>query len=288
MAFQALSFFGKPQGALRGWAWPDIAHRRHNNFLDAVEENSLCWLRHEMSFNATIFSAPWSGCGNFSKLSDAAAECFANSDASGELFALSYPLMVFDVCGGVIPPDFNTREHMQTIWDMFGEAKVWASKIENVAPGRWFQSTRRYRGVYRYNGFLIHFVTWMGLFLNWWPELESTPLYRALKGRPVPDPVGGGGDRQEGGEDDGDDGAADGEQGQSPQGGGAPGGDPTTTQGSRREVEKCWQECSFRACQSDKQACDALSEHLLVCLDPAGGDPPAPGVFPRWRLLPNA
>eukprot|EP00971_Amphidinium_carterae_P127617 2528481-Amphidinium_carterae.1 len=55
----------------RGHVFPDMSHRRHNNFVQSCRDSGLHWVLQDMTLLTSIGSAPFNKAGHFGKLSEA-------------------------------------------------------------------------------------------------------------------------------------------------------------------------------------------------------------------------
>ena len=104
--------------------WPDDAHRRHANFIDALEDAKLGWLRHEALVVASVGTAPFGGCGHFGKIDDIYVELAANGGSMDPGFVAAYPDMIFDVYGGHEHVGAGTRDDVEYMFARMGESDL--------------------------------------------------------------------------------------------------------------------------------------------------------------------
>ena len=126
-----------PHSGLWGWMWPDDSHRRHNNFIDALTEAKLGWLRHEALVVSSSGTAPWGGCGHFGKIEDLYNELAANDGWRDEGFVAAYPQMVFDVYGGKAHAAAGTDQDVEEMFERMGSSDLIAKKGLKAVANRW-------------------------------------------------------------------------------------------------------------------------------------------------------
>lgn len=155
----------------RGWFYADPAHRRYEQFLNAVN----------------MGSGPWGSCAHFGKYSEAAAEYFSNMSSVDALFQELAPLLAFRAFDGKRSFELPSDELLQTLWDMGRDHWLFQNKGAKAQQNRWFQWTRRWRDIRGFVGFLLLALMYQGLTLGWWATLEDSPLQRLLR---QPEPAG--------------------------------------------------------------------------------------------------
>ena len=69
----------------RGWFFPDHAHRRSDNHLNAYTDAHLKFIKTEMLLLASCGSAPYKGAGHFGVIQEAAAEYFCSHGITAPL-----------------------------------------------------------------------------------------------------------------------------------------------------------------------------------------------------------
>ena len=80
---------------VRGWWYPDPAHRRHDNFTNSLTDAHLNFVKHEITIIVNAARAPFKGCAHFGKFSEAADELFGCQDHTGDFWSLFYKPFVY-------------------------------------------------------------------------------------------------------------------------------------------------------------------------------------------------
>ena len=162
--------------ACRGWAFFDTAHRRHDNFKNNLQHTGVKTLRDEMTAVASIGAAPWGNSGHFGKYSDAVSEIASNLDPDDDLYQRAYFVICWYWYSGVLPPEYGSRDHMVMMFEVTTTAEVFQRQMEAAELGRWYQSSLRWRSVFKYLGMLLFAIVYVGIHNDWWRSALESPL----------------------------------------------------------------------------------------------------------------
>jgi len=116
-----------PDTKVRGWWWPDPAHRRWDNWQNSCKAAGLGFLKNEILLIASLGSAPFGNCAHFGRYSEAAAEFFTSLDTRDPLFCSMYARLVADWYPDPSPYPCLHRTLAQTIqtkWDIMTRVKT--------------------------------------------------------------------------------------------------------------------------------------------------------------------
>ena len=174
--------WGGKRNTRRWWAWPDDSHRGHANFIDALEDEKLGWIRHEAIVTCSVGSAPYGGCGHHGKLDELYEERKANGAHLTDDFVAAYPTMVFDQHAGQPHIVLDVTEDQANMFERMGSARLVGTVSEKAKANRWFQASRKWRSLMPDLSFILYLINNMGMQLKWWPTLSCSPLGRLLWG----------------------------------------------------------------------------------------------------------
>jgi hypothetical protein len=121
-------YFLYMEAGVRGWFFPDHAHRRWDSFHNSLGVAGIAFVKNEAGLVASLGSAPWGNCAHFCRYSEAASEYFENFDCSDPLFVTMYSRIVADWYGGDPPHNYGTAEHMAEMFQICASAEVFEKK----------------------------------------------------------------------------------------------------------------------------------------------------------------
>eukprot|EP00971_Amphidinium_carterae_P137015 2715223-Amphidinium_carterae.1 len=156
------------QQSWRGHVFPDMSHRRYNNFVQSCRDASIHWVLQDMTLLTSIGSAPFNKAGHFGKLSEAVMELTQNFESSDDLFTLLYPWCLWLQHGGNFPVAWQRETCKKNLWCALREAKLTRFKGERTKMGRWFQLVQRWRQRRDECGFLLIALVYVAVHEEWY------------------------------------------------------------------------------------------------------------------------
>jgi hypothetical protein len=129
---------------VRGERWADAAHRRHNNFEDAINEAGLGVFRAEAVCFTNTGSGPWGENANYNKWQSATTEYLDSTSVDDDLFQALYPFLSHDLHHGRLPQAYGSKPHMEWVREEIRRV-VHLGKGAIVRMNRWFQVWHRIR-----------------------------------------------------------------------------------------------------------------------------------------------
>ena len=173
---------GNKSKPLNGWIFPDPSHRRHNNFVLALQKSQLSFLRAEALLVCNLGSGPWAGAGHYCKYAEAIEEYVENYAPTDALFMSLYNHLAFDESRGWLGPEVGADAHISQLWNDLASSRQWVCKGETAKSGRWFQFTRRWSARRSGMSQLLMALLYVGLHAGFWLSLQSSPLGMLLHG----------------------------------------------------------------------------------------------------------
>jgi len=161
------------KAALRGYPWPDPAHRRTDNVGLSVSEANLSSARGERVIVNNVMNGPYDGSANFHLVLAAAKEYFANANAQDELYRTFYSRIcedLFGECG----PDFGTEAHYEEVWERLQALPIWRSRGRMLKLGRWFQFEEKTLLALPYDSVFALVLAYLGLVKGWHKSFFET------------------------------------------------------------------------------------------------------------------
>ena len=139
-SFNSKTFlFHRYEGQVAGTVEPDVAHRRHNNYLNALFKVGLKETKHQIQIMVLASKAPFNSCGFFDALVGAATELFANFDHTWPWFVENYARLSHQMHrGSVLEHEHGTNAHMEQVWRWCESAPVFSSMGSAVKTARWY------------------------------------------------------------------------------------------------------------------------------------------------------
>eukprot|EP00971_Amphidinium_carterae_P267899 5314966-Amphidinium_carterae.3 len=160
----------------RGHVFPDMSHRRHNNFVQSCRDAGIHWVLQDLTLLTSIGSAPFNKAGHFGKLSEAVLELTENFTPSDDMFSLLYPWLLWLQHGGEFPLAWQSSCHKERVWKSMKEARLTKFKGERTKMGRWYQPVQRWRQRRSESGFLLVALVYIAVHEEWYGSLEDSPL----------------------------------------------------------------------------------------------------------------
>lgn len=163
------------RGAVRGFVWPDPAHRRHDNLLLAISSAGLAAVRAERVITKNTPHGPWEGAAHFHTIATAAEEYFSKHTFEDDLYRAMYEPIVLDLYGEE-PYNMGTKEHYHQIWTELPNLPIWHAKGRFMRVGRWFQWEAKTMTMLPYDSAILLVLLDLGLCEGWYESILDTPL----------------------------------------------------------------------------------------------------------------
>jgi hypothetical protein len=161
------------KGGVRGYPWPDPAHRRTDNTALSVTASSLSSARAERVIVNNVLNGPFDGSANFRLVLAAAKEYFSNADAHDELYRAFYPRIcedLFGECG----PELGTEAHYAEVWERLPMLGIFRARGRTMKIGRWFQFEEKTVAMLPYDSVLALVLTYFAIVKGWHTSFFET------------------------------------------------------------------------------------------------------------------
>lgn len=163
---------------LRGDVLPDLAHRRNNSYLNAWHKAGLSVSKVEIGLVFNMMRGPFQGCANFHTIKEAALQFYRSASWDNPLFQICYEDIARDYSAGVLPVDFGTEAHMQSLWQKLPTSALLAGAGSKMKLSRWMSWSQRARHIQPHMGELFMILLYISQVEGWCgslSELLGTP-----------------------------------------------------------------------------------------------------------------
>ena len=139
-SFNSKTFlFHRHGGQVAGTVEPDVAHRRHSNYLNALFKVGMKETKHQIQIMVIVNKAPFNSCGFYDALTGAATELFANFDHTWPWFVENYDRLSHQMHrGSAVEHAHGTNAHIEQVWRWCESAPVFSSMGSAVKTARWY------------------------------------------------------------------------------------------------------------------------------------------------------
>jgi len=166
--------------SIRGFCYPDPAHRRFDNVLVAACDSGLSSARAERMVTNEVLNGPWEGSGNYKSLKEAATEYFKLRDHRDPLFRSLYPRICQDLFGeGMLM--VGTEEHYRNVWALLPNLAIFKSRGRVTKVGRWFQWEEKSARMLQFDTVVALILSYVSLVKGWDKSFHDTPAGGAFK-----------------------------------------------------------------------------------------------------------